>query len=245
MQFSSILEENHPALDYHRRTDQEKHCISYGQRKLLLSLISFLSKYCVSIKNCVIVYVGAAPGNNIKIAADLFKDFNFTFHLYDPLQFRIKTNIQENFFIYQKLFTDETAEYWAKKREEGINIVFISDIRTADHTKAETLKENEDQIDVDMNMQKKWVSLIKPLATQLKFRLPYSIEGIKDEYEYFDGVLTKSAYAPQSSTETRLSFTDIKYKTYSCKKYESQMFYHNSIIREKKYLRMKKLMVSN
>jgi len=113
-------------------------------------------------------------------------------------------------------------------------VIFVSDIRTADYTKAKDLNENEDQILYDMEMQKKWVEIIKPVKSQLKFRLNYTGDGRKNELEYFDGIIYKQCFPPQTSTETRLVLSEnLKYKTYDCKKYESQMFYHNINIREK------------
>lgn len=228
-----ILNETDPEEAYRRRNNEEKTAISYGQRKLLMTLISFLVNHCLDVANPTVVYAGAAPGVNIGIAASLFPQF--TFHCYDPAKFAIKTDVSKKIITYQKKFTDELAEYWAEKNKQNQNIIFISDIRTADYTQAKDLEENEHQILSDMMLQKKWVEIIKPMRTQLKFRLPYAIPEISDELEYFDGIIYKQCFSPQSSSETRLVLTssDLKYKTYSCKKYESQMFYHNVVVREK------------
>ena len=225
-----ILKDDDPQEVYRRRNDEDKKSISWGQRKLLLSLISFLSNHCMDVKNKVILYAGSAPGVNIGIVADMFPDF--TWHLYDPCKFKLKTDIKRKIIIYQKRFTDLTAKYWANK-----NIIFISDIRTADYTKINNLTENENQILSDMEMQKKWVEIIKPSRTQLKFRLNYTGDGRNEEMVYFDGLLYKQAWAPQTSSETRLVIPspELKYKTYDCKKYEYQMFYHNVTVREKEF----------
>jgi len=227
-----ILNENDPEETYRRRQGEEKTSISWGQRKLLLTLVSFLSKHLdKETKDPIILYSGAAPGVNIGIVATLFPEV--TFHLYDPSPFMIKTNLDKKIIIYQKKFTDSIAEFWAEKQKKNNNIYFISDIRTADHTKAKDLTENEDQILKDMEMQRKWVEIIKPIKSHLKFRPNYTGEGRKETLEYFDGIIYKQSFAPESSTETRLVVSNLVYKTYSCEKYQSQMFYHNSIIREK------------
>jgi hypothetical protein len=229
-----ILKETDGEMEYRRRRDDEKTCVSYGQRKLLLSLVSFLSKHTKGMNSPIILYAGAAPANNIGIAIDLFPRFEW--HLYDPARFAIATDVKKNVFVYQKYFEDETAKYWAERRK-GRNLVFISDIRTADYTKAKDLNENEDNIELDMRMQRTWVEILKPDVTQLKFRLSYVFDGRDKEYEYFDGVIYRQAFSPQTSTETRLVFSDIKYKKYDCEKYEKQMFYHNAVTRETtKYL---------
>jgi cap2 methyltransferase len=224
------LNENDGELEYRRRRDDEKTCVSYGQRKLLLSLVSFLSKYTKNLESPIILYIGASPGNNIGICTHLFP--NFEWHLYDPARFAITTDVKRNVFVYQKYFDDETAKYWAERRK-GRNLIFISDIRTADYTKAKDLNENEDNIELDMRMQRNWVEMIKPDITQLKFRLSYVLDEREKEYEYFDGVIYLQAFCPQTSTETRLVFSDIKYKKYNCEKYEKQLFFHNAMTREK------------
>ena len=212
---------------YRRRNDEEKKAVSWGQRKLLMTLLSFICDHCVDIENLVIVYAGAAVGVNIGIVADLFP--KITWHLYDPAKFSLKTDFRKKIIIYNKKFTDREAEFWS-----GKDIVFISDIRTADYTKTENLTQNEEQIMSDMEMQRKWVEIIKPLKSQLKFRLNYTGDGRKEEMEYFDGIIYKQCWAPATSSETRLVLTssDFKYKTYNCEKYESQMFYHNVHTRE-------------
>jgi len=223
-----LLNNDDPEEEYRRRKDEEKKSISWGQRKLLLTLVSFLTEHCMDIENAIILYVGAGPGVNIGITADLFP--KFTFHLYDPAKFKIKTDFSKKIIVYNKKFTDEIAEFWSKKN----NIIFISDIRTADYTKTKDLNENENQILSDMEHQKRWVEIIKPVKSHLKFRLNYTGDGRQEKMEYFDGIIYKQPYAPNTSSETRLVLTssDLKYKTYDCKKYESQMFYHNIIIRE-------------
>jgi len=227
-----ILKEDDPEEEYRRRNDEEKKAVAYGQRKLLLSLVSFLSKHYnpKEVKNPILLYAGAAPGINIKIVNSLFPEF--TLHLYDPMKFKIKMDVKKKIFTYQKKFDNETARYWAKKNEN--NIFFVSDIRTADYTKAKDLNENESQILEDMKLQREWVEIIKPIKSQLKFRLPYFGDLRPKEVEYFNGILYRQPYCPQTSTETRLVLIspDFKYKTYFCEKYQSQMFYHNIVVRE-------------
>ena len=185
------------------------------------------------ISNPVVVYAGAAPGSNIQIISQFFPEIEF--HLYDPQKFKIKSN--DKIKLYQKKFTNKIAHYWAKKQEEYQNIFFISDIRTADYTVAKNLDDNENQILDDMMLQKEWVEIIKPIYSHLKFRLPYTGGNRPKSVNYFDGYIFKQPWAPQTTTETRLVPFNSKCKEWSCEKYQSQMFYHNSIIREKyKYL---------
>lgn len=239
MEFTKVdelLNDTDPEEPYRRRKDEEKISISWGQRKLLMVLVSFLSKH-LEHKNPIIVYAGAAPGVNIGVVATLFPGASF--HLYDPSRFKIHTNLDKKIIVYRKRFTDETARYWADKQEKNKNVYFISDIRTADYTKAKDLSENEEQILNDMELQKKWVEIIKPCKSHLKFRLPYTLPDLPINIKYFDGIIYKQCYSPQTSTETRLVVTssNLTYRDYSCEKYQSQLFYHNIIVREKnKYI---------
>ena len=234
-----LLKQEDPEEPYRRRKDEEKTSISWGQRKLLMCLVSFISNHLDKGKNAVLLYAGAAPAVNIGIAARLFP--NITWHLYDPQPFKLKTDLNRKMVVYQKKFTDEIAHYWGKIQKKDGNIYFISDIRTADYTKTKNLEDNENQIMGDMELQKKWVEIIKPCKSQLKFRLPYTLPNLPLEIEYFDGIIYKQCYSPQTSTETRLVLTSptLTYKKYSCEKYQSQLFYHNIVVREKnKYVNL-------
>ena len=233
-----LLKDTDSEEPYRRRKDEEKISISWGQRKLLMTLVSFLSNYISQdVKKPVIIYAGAAVGINIGIAATLFP--NISWHLYDPAPFKIKTDLKKKIYLYQKKFTDEIASYWADIQEKEGNIYFISDIRTADYAKSKNLEDNEKQIMEDMKLQKTWVEIIKSCKSQLKFRLPYTLPNLPIEIEYFDGIIHYQPWSLQSSTETRLVLTSstFTYKKYSCEKYQSQLFYHNIVVREKnKYL---------
>jgi len=221
---------------YRRRKNEEKSVIAWGQRKLLLTLIQFLTLFWdpSKIQNPIVVYAGAAPGLNIGIVSQFFPEIEF--HLYDPRSFKIKKS--KKIHIYQKKFTNKTAYFWRTRQEKYKNVFFISDIRTADYTTINNLDSNEKQILKDMKFQMDWVKIIKPVKSHLKFRLPYTGGNRPDHVEYFDGFVLKQPYAPQTSTETRLvPHDDLKMKKWSCEKYQSQLFYHNSITREKiKYL---------
>ena len=60
-----ILKENDPQEDYRRRNDDEKKSISWGQRKLLLTLLNFILDHCLEVENPVILYCGALKIRNI------------------------------------------------------------------------------------------------------------------------------------------------------------------------------------
>lgn len=226
-----FLNTDDPQEEYKRRNDTVKKAIAWGQRKLLLTVTQFLT-YFLDLENNpnpIVVYAGAAPGINIKIISSLFPEVEW--HLYDPAQFKIRDS--DKITTYQTYFTNETAKEWSDK-----NVYFISDIRIANYVKCKNLDHNEKLIMKDMNMQKKWVEIMKPLKSQLKFRLPYSGGKRPDKFNYFDGLVIKQCWAPQTSTETRLIVGKKPiYKNWDCKKYEYQLFYHNVVVRETKHYR--------
>jgi hypothetical protein len=224
----TILTEDFPKKEYSSRSSEQKNSVHIGQIKLLLSEISFLTLFLNEKENPIVVYAGAAPGNHIPILSDLFPEIEF--HLYDPAPFKIKQT--NKIKIYNQYFLDKDASQWTNKD----NVYFISDIRTSDF-RFVSEEENEDEILNNMKMQAKWVDIINPVQSLLKFRLPYAIEKVRKKYgetiEYFDGYVFFQAYAGQSSTETRLVPIKGTKKLWNFKIYESQMFYLNSVVREK------------
>lgn len=214
-------------LAYRRRKDEEKTSTSWGQRKLLLTLIQFISSFWDNdvVLKPIVVYAGAAPGTNILLVSQLFPEIEF--HLYDPAQFKIKKS--KKLHLYQQYFTNKDAKKWANRDD----VYFISDIRTADYTKAKDLDDNERQIAKDMQMQMQWYEIIKPVYGQLKFRLPYTGGKRPANTDYLFGYIFKQPWAPQTTTETRLvPIPDSKNVSWSSQLYQDQMFYHNVIIRE-------------
>lgn len=219
-----ILLNDDPELKYYTKSKGKMNNIHDGQRKLCLFLLQFLTEF-VHVKNAVVVYIGAAPGSNIIFNAELFPDI--TWHLYDSNPFDKRLYNMKNVTIYERYFTDEDAEHWENIQKKDGNIYFVSDIRVE--------AEKEENVARDMTMQMDWYKTIKPNSGSLKMRLPYiTKEDIK--VNYLDGFIFKQAWPPKGSTETRLvPFDGESMKEYSSLKYESQMFYHNNVIRNESY----------
>ena len=95
----------------------------WGQRKLALTLIQFITRFWnrQQTPNHVVVYVGAAPGFNIEFAIKLFP--GLTWHLYDTNTINVKLSAWVK--VYQRLFTDHDAKRWANRTD----VFLISDIR--------------------------------------------------------------------------------------------------------------------
>lgn len=225
-----------PQEQYITWKDAERVTIHYGQLKLILTDIMFLTIFWNSkeVPRPQIVIVGAAPGHHYPILVKMFPDI--TFHLYDPRRFDIPRESRERIRLYNQYFTDDDAHIWSGRKD----VIFISDIRSFEE--GMTTEEKEDRVVFDMNLQKNWVEIIDPIISSLKFRLRYPLvdpkTGIADIdilSDYLDGFRMKQIWAPQTSTEVRLIpiKVDGKYriKKWSSLLHQNQCFLHNRRIR--------------
>ena len=226
--FTRIELDNMPKLEYKELNITDRSTRHFGQRKLLLSEIEFLtlmySKFNLkNEKKVILLYVGAAPGYHIPILINMFP--NLHCHLFDPANFAI--NNQKNIKIFQEFFTDKHINKYYKKAQKN-PILFVSDIRDPfyDNTKS-------DQLQNDMRLQKEWVLGIKPLGAMFKFRLLF--DDNQTEYIYGDSYLP--VWGPLTTTETRLicdkegSNNWSKFKMYSNRDHEQRMMYFNNCYR--------------
>ncbi len=219
--------ERDPSQEYKRRIGEIKTVIHFGQMKLLLSEIEFLTLY--SKPNDHVIYAGAAHGNHINFLSLLFPYVIFT--LIDPNPFVCKENCKIR--IINDYFTNKMAE--EMKNEFGEKILFISDIRTAKWEIGQTPEQQmqvERDVKKDMDMQQEWVRLLGYPKSMLKFRLPwYSGKTI-----YLKGDIYIQCYGPQTTTETRLIVKDGNQMTeYDNKTYEEQLFFFNNYTRVNVY----------
>lgn len=143
-------------IPHHHRTVNH-----WGQRKLLLSEIEFLTEH--GSPGCIVIYAGAAPGTHIPYLVKLFPEVQ-TFVLYDPADFNVTNS--ERIEVNQGFFTDEVASR-LKERFRNDSVLFISDIRTAD-PKVMSEEEVEENVVSDMTMQMGWVcSVIRAFLTSV------------------------------------------------------------------------------
>ena len=217
--FARTLRDDSPRLKYRRRQNEVKTVLHWGQRKLLLSEIEFLTKYG-QLSN-IVVYAGAAPGTHLNILAELFKDKKFV--CVDPAPFNIRPTSQ--FDLRRQLFEDKTAEEF-----KGKNVLFISDIRAADWQR-EDHEAHETQVQDDMKAQMRWHNIMEPAKSMLKFRLPWDA-GLT---EYLDGEIFLPVWGPITTTEARLIPSGMAAKKYDNTQYEEQMFYFNTTQRVGRY----------
>jgi hypothetical protein len=210
-------------IDYEeaRKYRDQSYNFHLGQLKLFFSELLFLNLMAKNSNK--VLYVGAANGYHIGKLAELFPELKFD--LWDPGKFEV--NESHNIKIYQQYFTNQIATQYIN---EGSNILFMCDIRTIAIAKLKKLKKEKEMDELvmnDMNMQKKWIQIIKPIHAYLKFRLPYLVPT----FSYLQGPIYLQPYSPRS-TETRLMtdnyFDEIEY---DCKEFDEKLAYFNYITR--------------
>ncbi len=211
-------------MPYKRSLGEYKPQLHWGQLKLFLSEVEFLTKVVNDAKGKKItfVYAGAAPGDHTEYLSSLFPDIRF--ELYDPNNFvfkdskMIKTHIQ--------FFLEVDAQEWADyaKAHPDEYIAFCSDIRSEPAT--------EENVARNMAMQLEWWKTINPDLTMFKFRLPWD----KGQTDYPEGEIYIQLYPGATSTETRLIFKkDAKIIKYDNEAYEQALYFHNRKLRSMEY----------
>eukprot|EP00445_Apocalathium_hangoei_P004417 CAMPEP_0203843516 /NCGR_PEP_ID=MMETSP0359-20131031/2634_1 /ASSEMBLY_ACC=CAM_ASM_000338 /TAXON_ID=268821 /ORGANISM="Scrippsiella Hangoei, Strain SHTV-5" /LENGTH=450 /DNA_ID=CAMNT_0050758291 /DNA_START=18 /DNA_END=1366 /DNA_ORIENTATION=- len=212
---------------YRRRKDDLKSVVHWGQRKLLLSEIEFLT---ARASDCTrVIYAGAAPGVHIPFLRSLFPHLSFI--LVDPGDFQVKGSTDHGIDVRKVFFTSEFARELREDAPGGgsassSKTAFISDVRTAD-SKVQSGAEVDAAVAKDMAMQREWVQILQPRTSMLKFRLPYAA----GETEYFDGEVHLPVWGPATTTEARLITDGTAMRSYNHTEYEEQMFHFNTVTR--------------
>jgi hypothetical protein len=125
------------------------------------------------------------------------------------------------------MFTDAVASKY--KGTEGL--LFISDIRSADWASM-TNKQVEAEVIEDMEAQKQWHLIMKPLASEFKFRPPWG----SGNTDYFKGDIYFPIWGPVTTTEGRLICRgDAPFVSYNNTTYEEEMFFFNTLQRVSLY----------
>lgn len=257
---------NNMYMEYNQQSDAFFRCQRNqhnGHLKLISSEILFLTKNICYETPAFCLYIGASPGkySSETHLQDIFKNFPRTkWLLVDPV-FPCDAITPNNFVrTFVTFFEQEHAsmirdfvkrrskgeEYLQETRckdlqqilcdldiskDEAFNFFVICDVRTDGR--------DEDLILRDMQLQKEWMLILRPVACLLKFRLPY-IELLSDKspliekngrlyLNYLDGEMYRPVYGRKTTTECRLHVTDMsKSRDYDIRKHEQNMFYFNS-----------------
>ena len=220
-----------PRAPYRRREKEIKTVEHRGQRKLILVEIEFLSRFAQP--GDVIIYAGGAGGAHHLTLSTMFPDLDFI--LYDPRPFARGVRDLPRYEVRQEFFTISTAQELATRlRAQERRYLFLSDIRRAERGLPELVRQQ--LILEDLEAQRTWVMILNPVASLLKFVMPYPMEGIPNQVNYFDGTIFIQPYAGATSSETRLLVLDPhSTRRYDIKQYEDVMFYYNTVTRTTYY----------
>jgi len=255
--FSRVLDHASGKMRPYRERGKEKKTVCHwGQRKLMVSEMEFITKFYDKAK--IVVYAGAAPGTHIPCLAQLFPKLRFV--LVDPRPFSsdvvklakstaLTGSSGPGIELHVGFFSDDMAREYA--REEGV--LFISDVRTSDGRgegatmpPQDVVFPTQQSVEGDMELQQRWHGLMRPVASSLKFRLPWDDGGTTS---YLRGDISLPVWGGVSTTECRLfvegcvrgadedgACAGSELVVYDNKMYEQQMFYfqtHSRIARYK------------
>lgn len=211
-----------------KKNEESLSKIHYGQRKLLLSEIEFITNYYDELdkdKPKIFLYVGAAAGYHIYYLAQLFPELEF--HLYDENKFYKKLYELPNVKIFSHYLTNKIAKTYKNK-----NLFFYCDIGNLRIVKEypKSIKKSNKIVSDNRKFQMELYKIINPKKALLKFRLPWS----GGYTEYLDGDIYFQVWQGKYSTESRL-VPNGKMKKYDNLVYEDRMYYFNKITRRKYY----------
>lgn len=218
-----FITEDTPSIPYQRRQGEAKTVEHWGQRKLLMSEIDFLTQYIEPGNGYTVLYVGAGPGRHLDYLMFLFPSVT-EWIFYDPKGLEMFP-LTEKTQIHPEYFTDKDAEGYAKLE----NLLFISDIRSI-HDEL-PFEEIESGVVRDMTSQMNWHLTMKPIASCLKFRLPYT-DG---KTVYLKGKPYFQVWGGGTTSETRLIVSGDEMTEYDNLHYSNVMYYFNTITRTTYY----------
>lgn len=242
-----------PRKRYNKQLLKGMKNLKWGQRKLLMAEIDFLTRYYDSFdKNSkkYVLYVGASPGYHINYLIYMFPEIHFI--LYDKVDSAVVK--QQNVEFHQKYFDNNEAHKY-----KNMNLFFISDIRSLtvgkylDFIRQSSIIEentntfNEHQakaseiIYQDMVFQQEWCKIIRPKEASLKFRVSWETPFTT----YYDGTVYFQIWAGNESIELRLVPDLNSSKKWDNKEIEEICFYYNLITRRKKILNEKNPCIGN
>ncbi len=230
----------------------------WGQRKLGMVLLDFLIHYWdpKDVPKPVVLYVGAAPGDNIAFVSQLFPEVEW--HLYDPREFTIKEGKDVSVFRaedeissdkFKKInvytgdvgfFTDKTAEEWKVINLKSKSVFLVSDIRNVYEDQHDYYMREKTRAD-DMDAQMKWLQIINPVRAHLKFVLPKpangDIEVSAPFFRYMPGTVRIQLWLNPFSYETRFVPEDYYEEVdWDVQRYYEQLYDFNANRRRDKYV---------
>ena len=180
----------------------------YGQRKLALDEIDFLTRVCNVDNNdhVYVIYAGAAPGVKTAYVASLFPRVRLL--MIDPADFDIKphANVSTYACAVDELTLDIITQHNITCVQTFMNprmiakiralmlpcLYFISDVRTACY------HDDPEDSDICYNMaqQYNWIRALEPALSILKFRHPFYNQSTREFQRETNSILMQSELKP-------------------------------------------------
>jgi len=220
-----------------------------GQYKLFLADLLPLALASAHLpdasKRVLVVVAGACPGQHwvplIRLLLKSNLKDRIEFELYDGAdmctalkQFVASAESLGRVRFNRKLFDDKTAQR-VRAMHPDAHILFLSDIRSAIHSRDTHDSADEALIQSNMRDQAKAVELMRPAYSCLKFHAPHQTAHHPLAYrpfQYLHGRPCLQAFTYKTSAECRLHVTaaniDEPRRTYDPVEFEQKMFYHNT-----------------
>ena len=221
------LDDIHTTFGYEYTNPKPKTVCHWGQLKLFLATLFFLIKVVKPNKTYNIIYPGSAPGDTIFLLLDMFP--NTYWYLIDPRgcnkHLYKHKQVKE---IIKDYFTDEIVNKYVKQfKNDKSELLLISDIRSSP---------TDEGIIFDQDLHIKWHKALQPKYSYFKFRCPY--ESPNRVYSYYKGKIYLQAFAPISSSESRLLLkTKLEKHDYIIDEYQGKLMYFNRVIRPSFYVK--------
>lgn len=235
---------------YDRRHGDIKRAPKWGQMKLLLGEIQWLTNHWDRVKcpEIIIVVMGAAPGMHYAALAEMFDGIR-EIHLWDSNPFSMDLDTNPRIVLHRERMYEKDAVNYSNS---PYPVFFVSDIRSVGPSmrkpNGEKLSERDIEEGVwrDHELQRNVMELIQPESSLLKFRLPYYLPTKSWQpltKNYLAGYIYTQCFGPPSTTETRLVPRRLDEKTpegkyqwetceYSVQDYEERLFYINTALRD-------------
>lgn len=234
--------------------DEQRKGLHFGQRKLLLSEVEFLTvlerqqRATGITRPLLVVYAGAAGGLHLPFLFGLFPHIRYV--LIDPAPFCQGVQAvakEEGGAILELISGYCTAELCTRLRETyggTYECVLVSDIRSGAPSQVTRNAEHTEIINRDNALQESYCVALQPSWAMLKFHPPYPAEkdpqsprydasdDTPDEVEYLSGTALLGVWAPKSSSEVRLVVSSpftapLQKRMYNCREHEEQCYHYN------------------
>ena len=122
--FTRVLDlENAKQIEFRPRKGENKTTLHWGQRKIFLSWLEFLTKVVGKANEesndgpvwFDVVCAGCAPATHLPILHSWFP--NCDFHCYDQRLFGNHVKYEPGIFLYRRAFTEQDAKFWNSPEE--------------------------------------------------------------------------------------------------------------------------------